>query len=76
MDADVDVICVLPPTHEHACGFGIVVVEEEAAAGVECGYGRHVFVGEGEVEDVDVLLHAFDVRGLGDYDYAALDEPP
>ena len=34
----------------------------------------HVFIGKGEVEHIEVLLHAFPVRGLGDYYHSTLDE--
>ena len=65
----------LPPPHEHAGSFGIVVVEEETAARVERGDGGHLFVGEREIEDVDVLSHAPDMGRFGDDDDSALDEP-
>lgn len=51
------------------------MIEEEALARVEGGDGGHIFPGEREVEDVYVLLHAFDMCGFWDNDYSALDEP-
>lgn len=65
----------LPPPHEHACCFGIVVVEEKAFARVERGDGGHVFIGECEIEDIDILLHPLDVGRFRNDDYAALYEP-
>lgn len=66
---------LLSPAHEHAGGFGGVVVKEQAFAGVEGGDGGHVGFGEGEVEDVEVLLHPFNVGGLGDDYDSSLEKP-
>ena len=49
------------------------MVEEKAFARVERGDGGHVFIRKREVEDVDVLLHPFDVGRFGDDDDATLD---
>lgn len=45
------------PAHEHFGHFAIVVVEEEALAGVEGGNTSHIVLGQREVEDVEVLRH-------------------
>lgn len=54
---------------------GVVVVEEQGAAGVEGGDPGHLLVGELEVEDADVLGHALGPHGLGDGDDTALGQP-
>ena len=52
-----------------------MVVEEETLARVERGDGGHIFVGECEVENVDVLPHPLHMGRFGDDDNAALNEP-
>jgi hypothetical protein len=54
---------------------GVAVVDEQRAAGVHGGDLDHLAVGEGEVEDVEVLLHPVGPYRLGDDDHTALDEP-
>lgn len=49
------------PSHEHARRLGVMMVEEEAVTGVKSGNSLHFIGGQLEVEDVDVLFHAFDV---------------
>ena len=46
------------------------MVEEKALAGVEFGYLRHILVAEGEVKNVEILLHTLDMYRLR-YDRAA-----
>jgi hypothetical protein len=67
---------VEPEGTELADDCWVAVVQEQRGAVVHRGDARHVVVGEGEVEDVDVLGHPFGSDGLGDDDDAALDEPP
>ncbi len=55
--------------------FGVAVVESDAGAGVEGGDAGHLLVGQGEVEDVEVLRHPLGTHGLGDDDDAALQQP-
>ena len=71
MDA---ILHTLLPLHKlfHHCR--LVVREEEAVPNVEGGDLLHLVVGQGKIEDVDVLLHTLLVRALRDDDYAALDE--
>lgn len=52
-----------------------MVIEEKAFPRIERGDGGHIPVGKYEIEDVDILLHPFDMRRFGDDDYAALNEP-
>ena len=51
-----------------------IVREEQAFALVQLADGLHVVGGKGEVEYIEVLFHAFLVRGLGDDYHTALDE--
>ena len=51
---------------------GVAMVEEQRGAGVESGNTGHLFGGEIEVGDVDVLAHALGANRLGDYDDASL----
>ena len=64
-----------PPPYKHLHHFGVVVVEEEALAGVEGCDGLHIVVAEREVEDVEVLGHALDVDRLRYDDDAPLNQP-
>lgn len=64
-----------PPSHEHLGHFGVVVVEEEALACVKCLDTCHIVGGELEIEDVEVLGHAFFVCRFGNDDHPTLQQP-
>lgn len=51
------------------------MVEEQADTGVQGGDRLHLLLGEGEVEDIEVLGHPLGPDGFGDHDDVALDEP-
>lgn len=51
------------------------MVEEKAFAGIERCDSGHIFIGKCEIKNVDVLLHPFDVGGLGDDDDTPLYQP-
>lgn len=51
-----------------------MVIEEETLAGIKGSNLGHILVAESEIENVDVLLHAFDVHRLGYYDDSSLNE--
>lgn len=53
----------------------VVGVEDYALTFVESGDCHHLVIGEGEIEDIEVLGHAFLADGLGDDDDVALVEP-
>lgn len=63
------------PAHEHTCDLRRMVVEEKARVRVESGDFLHIIGREVEIEDVEVLLHSFHMRGLRDYYDSTLDEP-
>ena len=62
---------VLSPIHEHLHHFRVVMVEEEALAGVEFGNLRHILVAECEVKDVKILLHALNMHRFRNDDHSA-----
>lgn len=51
----------------------IAMVEKERFACVQFGDVVHLIVGEGEVEDLEILLHTVATDRLGDDHYASLD---
>ena len=53
----------------------IVRISTVALAGVDGGDGGHIIDREVEVEDLEVLLDALGMSGLGKHDDAALDVP-
>lgn len=53
----------------------IIRIRTVAFAGVECGNGCHILRRQVEIENIEVLLDAFDMSGLRQYDDAALDVP-
>ena len=61
---------------EHLHRGRVVVGEEQALPLVQLADGRHVLAAQGEVEHVDVLLHALLVGGLGDDHHIALQQKP
>src|SRR3954454_15518302 len=64
-----------PPLRELRCDRRVVVVEEERLTRVERCDLRHLFVGQLEVEHVEVLAHPLRAHRLRDDDDLALDEP-
>lgn len=53
----------------------IIRIRTVAFAGVECGNGCHILRRQVEIENIEVLLDAFGMSGLRQYDDAALDVP-
>ncbi len=66
---------ILDVANEAVDCIGGVVAEEHAGLGVKTRDGCHLIVRELEIEDVQVFLHAFLVRGLGQGDDVTLGEP-
>ena len=58
--------------HEPLHGLGVIVGEEQALAAVQCFDGSHIFSRQGEVKEVEVLLHPILVGRLGDDDHVTL----
>ena len=60
---------------EHLDKARIAVVHDLAVAQVLGGDLRHLLIGQGEVPDVDILLHPLHMDGLGDNGHAPLSIP-
>ena len=65
----------LSPAHEQPDSFSVVVVEEGTFSCIERCNGSHVFGTQLKIEDIDILLHSFNVSSFGYDNYAALDKP-
>lgn len=52
-----------------------MVVEEQTPPRVKTAYFCHIFIRQGEIEDIDVLLHSLDVSRFRYYNHIALQQP-
>ena len=51
------------------------MIEEKTFPHVERGDRSHIFGGQLEIENVDILPHTFDMRGFWDDDDTSLNQP-
>ena len=63
------------PLHKLLGRFSAMMVEEETVGGVERSNLLHVLSIKIEVEEVQILFHAFLMNSLRDDDYVALQQP-